>query len=67
MDATLSRLEEDKAIAVGDAENLTAQWAQELKNLPFTNYDPEVLGYRPRVIVPVGICHSSPCLRSQIG
>jgi hypothetical protein len=54
MDQTLSRLEQDKTMAIRDAQNLTAIWSGVLKNLPTVNHDPEVLTYYPRVILPIG-------------
>ncbi|RWP68182.1 hypothetical protein [Mesorhizobium sp.] len=54
MDETLTRLENNQELVVRDAEKLTAEWSGVIKNLPFTNHDPEVLNYRPRVIVPIG-------------
>lgn len=54
MKTTFSRLEEDKTIAVHDVERLSAIWSGTIKGLPFTNHDPEVFDYYPRVIRPVG-------------
>ena len=54
MNMTFSRLETDETIAMQDAETLSANWSGVIKDLPFTNHDPEVFDYYPRVISPVG-------------
>lgn len=54
MDKTLSRLEQDKTMAIRDAQNITAIWSGVLKNIPGVNHDPEVLTYYPRVMLPIG-------------
>lgn len=54
MNEALERLEHDQAVAVSDAEKLTAMWTGVVKDLPFVNHDPELMNYRPRVVVPIG-------------
>ena len=54
MNRTMSRLEENKEIAVKDVERLSGVWSNVIKNLPLTNPDPELYFYRPKVVLPVG-------------
>lgn len=54
MSETLDRLERDETVAIGDAQALTAEWGGLFKDIPFTNHDPEVLTYGPRVFTPIG-------------
>ena len=43
-----------KEVTIAEARELTAQWSQNIANLPLANHSPQVLNYSPRVIVPVG-------------
>jgi hypothetical protein len=53
MDKTFTRLESDETIVMRDAQRLSANWIGFVKELPFTNHNPEVFIYYPRVIRPV--------------
>src|SRR5262249_4654132 len=53
MDKTFTRLENDETIVMRDAQRLSANWIGFVKELPFTNHNPEVFLYYPRVISPV--------------
>jgi hypothetical protein len=50
MDKTFIRLESDETIVMRDAQRLSANWIGFVKGLPFTNHNPEVFLYYPRVI-----------------
>src|SRR6476619_2374993 len=52
MDRTFTRLETDETIVMHDAQQLSANWIGFVKGLPFTNHNPEVFIYYPRVITP---------------
>ncbi|MFF0948268.1 hypothetical protein ACFYE9_11505 [Rhizobium leguminosarum] len=54
MNETMDRLEAGENLVVKDAEKLTVEWASVIKDLPFVDHSPEVMNYRPRVIIPVG-------------
>ena len=52
MDRTFTRFEADETIVMHDAQRLSANWIGFVKGLPFTNHNPEVFIYYPRVITP---------------
>jgi hypothetical protein len=50
MDKTFTRFETDETIVMHHAVQLSANWIDFVKDLPFTNHNPEVFLYYPRVI-----------------
>jgi hypothetical protein len=53
MDKTFTRAESDEIIVMRDAQRLSANWIGFVKDLPFTNHNPEVFLYYPRVVRPI--------------
>jgi hypothetical protein len=54
MQLVLAKLDSDERVLMGDAERLSSEIAVMEKNLPFTNHNPEMWDYKPRVILPAG-------------
>ena len=54
IDRTLADLKQGKELAVRQAQDLTAQWAQIMSNTILASDDPYILNYSPRVVLPSG-------------
>ncbi|MER8706194.1 hypothetical protein NKH49_11545 [Mesorhizobium sp. M1088] len=54
MSTDLDRLEKGEEKTAKDIQKITNQWSSTIKDLPFTNKDPEVVDYFPRVFLPIG-------------
>jgi hypothetical protein len=54
IDRSLDKMDQERELAVADAQKLTLEWAQNIKSFPLANNDAELLTYSPRVLLPDG-------------
>jgi hypothetical protein len=54
MQNVLDQLSQNETALMSDVQRVSSEIAVMEKNLPFTNHDPEMWDYKPRVVLPVG-------------